>query len=307
VLGSAELAQEPDAPDRPERSGGEHIRRLHGVPREADPDERGRAHEAARAQADADAAEQGDYHVEVPRFLRMWAEHEERWPAPRRAPAADRSTDEDGSFRSENGGYLSPERNAQADAAIARVRDAEHGISASLRAAERENTAGARLEGFDHRIKGTDRLKEKVAGQLTSGSPDATPAEVLRQLPDAIRYTLCADPADYTKAYHEVKAQLSTSGYEMYESRNSWGNPEYKGINTRWVTQEGVRFEVQFHTPDSFHAKQHITHESYERLRNPTTTDAERGELEEFQREVSAHVPVPEGISGIPDYKKKGF
>jgi hypothetical protein len=303
-LGSAELAREPDTPDRP---GTEDVRRLRGVPREADPDERGQAYEAARAHADADAAEQGDYRPEVPRFVRMWAEHEERWPAQGRAPAVDRGTDPDGSFRSESGRYLSPERNAQADAAIARVRDAEHAISADLCTAERENTAGARLEGYDCRVKGADRLKEKVAGQLVSGSPDATPAEVLSQLPDAIRYTLCAGPADYTKAYHEVKARLEASGHEMYECRNSWNNPEYKGINTRWVTHEGVRFEVQFHTPDSFHAKQHITHESYERLRNLLTTDTERGELEEFQREVSSHVRAPEGTSGIPDYKQKGF
>jgi hypothetical protein len=243
----------------------------------------------------------------VPRFLRMWAEHEGRWPAQDRVTVAGRGADPDGSFRCESGCYLSPERNAQADAAIARVRDAEPGISADLRATESENTAGARLEGFDCRTKGADRLKEKVAGQLTSGSPDATPAEVLRQLPDAIRYTLCAGPAEYTKAYHEVTARLETSGHEMYECRNSWGNPEYKGINTRWVTREGVRFEVQFHTPDSFHAKQHITHESYERLRNPTTSRTELRELHAFQRQVSSRLQAPDGADHIPDFKKEGF
>ena len=43
-------------------------------------------------------------------------------------------------------------------------------------------------------------------------------------------------------------ARLESCGHEMYLSKNSWGNLEYKGINTRWVTQEGQRFEVQFHT-----------------------------------------------------------
>ena len=55
-------------------------------------------------------------------------------------------------------------------------------------------------------------------------------------------------------------ARLDSFGHEMYLSKNSWGSQEYKGINTRWVTQEGQRFEVQFHTPESFHAKQNITH-----------------------------------------------
>ena len=43
----------------------------------------------------------------------------------------------------------------------------------------------------------------------------------------------------------------------MIYSKNHWrDDPEYKGINTRWITPEGQRFEVQFHTAESFHAKQ---------------------------------------------------
>jgi len=73
------------------------------------------------------------------------------------------------------------------------------------------------------------------------------------------------------------------------------------------VTPQGQRFEVQFHTPESFHAKQHATHDAYERLRRPQTTDEERRELEDFQREVSSHVQVPDGAADIPDFKKGGF
>ena len=197
-MGSADLVPEPDLPGRAERPDTEHPRRLHGVPREVDPEERGQAYETACAYADSDAAEQQDYQAEVPRFARMWAEHEQRWPAQDRASStADRTADADGSFRSDGGFYLGPERNTQADTAIARMRSAEPAISADLRTIENQNAAGARLEGFSFRIKGADRLKEKVAEQLTTGSPDATPAEVLRQLPDAIRYTLSATPSDF--------------------------------------------------------------------------------------------------------------
>src|SRR6516162_11062269 len=61
---------------------------------------------------------------------------------------------------------------------------------------------------------------------------------------------------------------VESRGHEMYYSKNYWADPEYKGINTRWVTPEGQRFEVQFHTPDSFHAKHQVTHLAYERIRD---------------------------------------
>jgi hypothetical protein len=93
----------------------------------------------------------------------------------------------------------------------------------------------------------------------------------------------------------------------MIYSKNHWrDDPEYKGINTRWVTTEGQRFEVQFHTSESFYAKQELTHDSYERLRNPLTQDVERQELRSFQREVCSWIAVPDGATAIPDYHRKG-
>ena len=81
----------------------------------------------------------------------------------------------------------------------------------------------------------------------------------------------------------------------------------YKGINTRWVTTEGQRFEVQFHTPDSFHAKHQVTHLAYERIRDTSTGRAELRELHAFQREVSSWIQVPDGAGDIPDIRKEGF
>jgi hypothetical protein len=73
------------------------------------------------------------------------------------------------------------------------------------------------------------------------------------------------------------------------------------------VTADGQRFEVQFHTPESFHAKHHVTHLAYERIRDPTTSRAELRELHAFQREVCSRIQVPDGAADIPDYRKEGF
>jgi hypothetical protein len=248
--------------------------------------DRGQLYELTRAHIEAEAP---SYAAEVPRFQRMWADHQHRWPADHhpRTPL-----------------QLSPDRDAEATAAIARVREAEPAITADVLTVEQQNTCAARLEGIDHRLKGEPRLKEKLS---LASTPDATAADILREIPDAIRYTFCLQSENYAKGYYELKEHLEGFGYEMYQSKNFWGDQEYKGINTRWITTESQRFEVQLHTTESFHAKQHVTHDAYERLRNPHTTDTERGELETFQREVSSRVRAPDGASDIPDFKKKGF
>lgn len=296
-MGSLDLPYE--LPDRPEQAGDRRADRLGAKP---DPDERGRVYEAMRAHVETedsglaqetglplDGGERGGYWAEVPRLVEMWAGHEERWPADGRPQAA-------------------AERSADPAAdAIGQLREGEPAISADVRTAERENSCGGRLGGFEFRLKDEDRLKEKITQGLAATGPDARPGEIVQQIPDAIRYTFILKPENYAGGYYDIKARLENSGYEMYQSKNTWGNTEYKGINTRWMTPEGQRFEVQFHTPDSFHAKQYLTHGAYERLRSHLTTDAERGELEAFQRGVSAKVKIPDAAIDIPDFKKEGL
>ena len=76
--------------------------------------------------------------------------------------------------------------------------------------------------------------------------------QALREVADAIRYTFCFQPDNYARGYYDVKERMEDRGHEMYYSTNWWTDPEYKGINTLWVITDGQRFEVQFHTPESF-------------------------------------------------------
>ena len=134
--------------------------------------------------------------------------------------------------------------------------------------------------------------------------PDRTAEEVVREVPDAVRYTFCINKENYTDGCQDIQRRIEVLGYEMIHSKNYWKDSEYKGINTRWTTPDGHLFEVQFHTRESYHAKQEITHEAYERIRNPQTSREERTALHAFQRGVSSWVPVPDGATDIPDYKK---
>jgi hypothetical protein len=230
-----------------------------------------------------------------------WHDHKERWPAEAREPA-DKSGDEPGSWRGDGGQFLNAEENLVAGHAHERVAAAEPDVTASQREV-RSEVPGADLVGLEYRLKGEDRFKEKVAEEVRA-KPERSIREVADRIPDAVRYTYQLERDRYVDGYWEVRGQLEQQGHELMLSRNSWGSPEYKGINTRWRTEEGQLFEVQFHTPESFEAKQ-LTHEAYERLRSGKEPDAERPYLEAFQAEVCAALPIPDDVLSIPDYRKK--
>ncbi|HEX4658148.1 MAG TPA: hypothetical protein VH307_12245, partial [Streptosporangiaceae bacterium] len=156
------------------------------------------------------------------------------------------------------------------------MQETEKTLTGRLKEAERDNACGGWLEGLKFRLKGEDRLKEKIADELGI-TPAMKPEDAIRKVKDAIRYTFCFDSASYSDGYWDVKQRLEEREYRMVYSKNHWrDDPEYKGINTRWVTPEGHRFEVQFHTRESYYAKQELTHRSYERIRNPLTRDDDR-------------------------------
>jgi hypothetical protein len=274
-------------PDRP--TSAENAEEDSGARRESNPD------------LQADAVKR-DYWSELPRFLQAWVDHVRRWPAELVSAVVDRSRDPVGSWRGDGNQYLDPERHAQSKDVIAGVYQAEKKLTEHVKEVQRDNTCSGWLEGLEYRLKGEDRLKEKIAEKIEH-EPNRTPGEVARQTSDAIRYTFCFEPASYADGYRDVKQRLEAREYRMVYSKNHWrDDPEYKGINTRWVTSEGQRFEVQFHTPESYNAKQEVTHGSYERLRNPLTQDGERQELRSYQREVSRWIAVPDGATSVADY-----
>jgi hypothetical protein len=252
----------------------------------------------------ADADKPG-YWSELARFLKGAEEHKLRWPIERAATVVDRSRDPAGSWRGDGGQYLDAEQHAQAKEVIAMVKAREGKLTENLSAVDRDPSCTGRLVGLEHRLKGEDRLKEKIA-EIHKRMPDRSIGDIVRDIPDAIRYTFCFELENYAAGYRQIVERMERSGYIMIYSKNHWrDDPEYKGINTRWVTEDGQLFEVQLHTAESLHAKQQVTHWAYERLRNPLTSADERCELRSFQREVCSWIPVPEGAEAIPDYYRK--
>jgi hypothetical protein len=226
----------------------------------------------------------------------MWQKHEDRWPREPRTEAGLRRGDPPGSWRGAGDRYLSPEQNSQAGALISELRQPEPRITADLKRIEAQNPHGGKLVGLDHRLKGDERLKEKIADKMRAKG-ESDPANVMSTINDAVRYTFCFDGNVYVRGYGDICRRLRAAGCQMVGRESHWlSDPYYKGVNTRWETRGGDRFELQFHTPESFQAKE-VTHPAYERLRTAGTSRRERRELDRFHRVVNATIPSPIGIA----------
>jgi hypothetical protein len=186
------------------------------------------------------------------------------------------------------------------DQGYTRVREIEEkAVTPAMRRIEAEDP-GRHLAGLENRLKGKDRLAEKVTEAVEERGH--TVGEAFGLVKDAIRYTFCYSDDRYTDGVYADCGRLEDAGFERYDRRNSWEQAEYKGINSRWQVPGSEQiFEVQFHTQASLDAKEE-THWAYERLRSLPENEEEVRELHAYQREVTSKVAIPPGAPEIPDY-----
>jgi hypothetical protein len=177
------------------------------------------------------------------------------------------------------------------DRGCARVREIEEtNVTPAMRSIESEDPT-RHLVGLEHRLKGKDRIEEKVSHDMHKRG--VTAEEAFAAIKDTIRYTFCYPDDTYAGGVRADCARLKEAGFELADFRNSWKHEEYKGINSRWrVPENGQQFEVQFHTQASFEAKED-THTAYERLRTLPADHEEIRELRAYQQAVTAKIPIP--------------
>jgi hypothetical protein len=253
----------------------------------------------ARQTAAEEQAAAGEWQEKVAESRWMWSEYQRKWP-PAERPAVDRSKDPAGSWHGDRGRFLDTAHNSRVDAECDSIVNREkEKISPALRATE-DQDPDRHLIGFEYRLKGRDRIKEKVYDNIEEF--DFTPEEAISIVPDAIRYTFQYQEARYTQGVWADIGRLEGQGFRLDKLKNSWSHDQYKGINSQWIDPDtSQRFEVQFHTRTSFEAKQ-LTHVAYERLRTKQADKFEQMVLEAFQTKVTAEVPIPPGATDIPDH-----
>ncbi|MFF4216730.1 hypothetical protein [Streptomyces nondiastaticus] len=207
-------------------------------------------------------------------------------------------------------GYeLSPEQNRVVTRRWEQAAAARDRMDAMMKDVQQETARshGGKLQGLEYSLKDVDSFRRKAA---TAAKEDKVPVEkTARKVNDLNRYTLTFEPDSYAEGVERTYERLREQGYEPTAEKNTWQDPVYKGVNTTWQhAQSEEKFELQFHTPDSFKAKME-NHELYEISRSNDIDELAQGDEElarsyrnaanHLQNERYKNVKIPPGQERI--------
>lgn len=153
------------------------------------------------------------------------------------------------------------------------------------------------MVGLPYRVKTRESLYRKIRDEASNAG--IKPTEV--QISDALRYTMQINPDQYSSTVRDMIEQLRDEGYVL-RVKNRWvPGTDYRGVNVAAVTPDGVRVELQFHTPVSYDTKEHVNHPFYEIWRSSDATKQQQEQAYQTMVANSSRIPVPSGLSLIPE------
>lgn len=125
--------------------------------------------------------------------------------------------------------------------------------------------------------------------------------KVARKINDTLRYTYILNAENYIDKYAEILNLLNLKNYKTMKKFDAWlneGIPDdtsYRGINLTVLSSQKQKFEIQFHTAESFNLKTE-THGIYEEFRNPKTSAKRKREITLIMLKKAAEIKRPRGI-----------
>ncbi len=221
----------------------------------------------------------------------------------------DKDFDESKHPRDENGRWTDGSGGPAADRAT-QVKEATQSLMANARTRDKEITPllqgivegnGGEMLGLEHRIKtNAGRIAEKINEKMAIENMSLEQAQ--GSVYDSLRYTAQFNPDNYTEGVENLLGKLQEQGITPFKGKdkNYWPPPPgiYHGMNYVMQDKNGFKFELQFHTKESFAAKQD-NHGLYEKFRSPGTSPSERYDLWNKMNQRWANVKVPLGVKRI--------
>jgi hypothetical protein len=162
--------------------------------------------------------------------------------------------------------------------------------------------AGGNLGNFSDRFKSAYALREKLARICEEEGVDE--AQAAEQVNDVLRYYAVFPAKEFGTGAHNVIEGLAGQGFECIKWSNTFApGTRYKGINAAFRTAEGGVFELQFHTPSSFKARQ-LGHKQYKESQRLEKGDPRRQEMEQHLQALADGVSLPQGLEVLAQFEQ---
>ena len=125
-----------------------------------------------------------------------------------------------------------------------------------------------KLVGENSSLKMPSSLMRKLNKDYEESDGTKSKEQILKNLFDVNRYTMVAGPEHIVERANEVLKYFVDNGYKINKAKNGWLVPDeknyYNGFNCQIISPNGSKFELQFHTLNSFETKEFRTHKYYE-------------------------------------------
>ncbi|GLR90959.1 shikimate kinase [Bradyrhizobium iriomotense] len=180
--------------------------------------------------------------------------------------------------------------------------------AASVADALRRADIDVKMPHLAQRLRSESSLTDQLIGMQV-------PFEAGAQLiSNAVRHVFELPDRDFTRAFRKAILVFEESGYAEVRTTNSFRtrSPTFVGIKTVLATPGGYRFEVEFHTADSYKAKidNHDTYKKLQKLqelqqgsREPLDRSIEEEQLLERVRQACNKVVIPDGALEITHWE----
>lgn len=159
---------------------------------------------------------------------------------------------------------------------------------------------GGKLEGLEFRRKTPESYLRKIHTDIRAGKSETA---ALKTTYDVVRYTNIAEADSFTENYSKTVEALKEKGYNILRVKNTLAVPNafYRGVNTVVESADKTRFELQFHTPESFLVKQE-NHVLYEKQRLPSTSTEDQKRLILEMQKKTQDIETPKGVEAIQTF-----
>ncbi len=191
-------------------------------------------------------------------------------------------------------------KNKASDAAkqlLAEAQKNEPAITKDLKSITALNNS--EMAGLENKFKDKSSLADKLSKSAIKWNNSI--AKEARRNNDTLRYTMIFSPDDYRSGYNQVLSELESRGYDVRKIWDAWALAEtpndsgYRGINVTVISSQKQKFELQFHTAESFRVKTE-THGLYEERRNPKTSKERDAEILDIMKKIASKIERPKGI-----------